>query len=64
MDKKYASSNLFPKGCKYDDQYQKDDEKRKSQLEESIAERIKLTLKLKLKLKLKLFDMPSLEGDE
>ena len=34
--------NLFLKGYKYDEWYRKDQEKSKSQLEETIAERVKL----------------------
>ena len=42
VDKRQNSNNLFLNGCKYDDCYQKYDEKSKSQLEETIAERVKL----------------------
>ena len=42
MDKKYDPSNLFIKGYKCDEWYKKDEEKNKSQPEETIAERVKL----------------------
>ena len=44
MDQKYDPSNLFLKSCKYDQWYKKDEEKSKSQPEETIAERAKLIL--------------------
>ena len=62
MDKKYDSSNLFLKGYKYDVLYKKDEEKSKSQREETIAERVKLRLQ-KLDNE-DLSDMPPLEGDD
>ena len=42
MDKKYDPSSLFIKGYKYDKLYKRDEEKSKSQLEETIVERVKL----------------------
>ena len=45
MDQKYDPSNLFLKSCKYDQWYKKDEEKSKSQPEETIAERAKLILR-------------------
>ena len=62
MDKKYDPSNLSIKGYKYDKWYKKDEEKRKTKLEETIAERVKLR-KQKADDK-DLSDMPPLEVDE
>ena len=42
IDKKYDPSNLFLKVYKYDEWYKKDEEKSKSQPEETITERVKL----------------------
>ena len=42
MDKKYDPSNLFIKGYKYHKLYKKNEEKSKSQPEETIVERVKL----------------------
>ena len=62
MDKKYDPSNLFINGYKYDKWYKKDEEKRKTKLEETIAERVKLR-KQKADDK-DLSDMPPLVVDE
>ena len=42
IDKKYDPSNLFLKFYIYDEWYEKDEEKSKSQPEETIAERVKI----------------------
>ena len=49
--KKYDPSNLFIKGYKYEKLYKKDEEKSKSQPEETIVERVKLKYK-KQKIKI------------
>ena len=71
MNKKYDSCNLFIKGYKYDGWYKKDEEKSKSQPEETITERVKL-MPQKKKVQKESDDttksvippMPPLEGDE
>ena len=62
MDKKYDPSNLFLEGYKYDILYKEDEEKSKSQLEETIAKRVKLRRQKADDEDLS--DMPPLEGDK
>ena len=62
MNKICYPCNLFLKGYKYDGWYRKDQEKSKSQLEETIAERVKLRRQEADDEDLS--DMPPLEGDE
>ena len=62
MNKKYDPSHLFLKGYKYDKWCKRDEEKSKSQLEETIAERVKLRRQKADNEDLS--DMPPLEGHE
>ena len=62
VDKKYDPSNLFIKDYKYDKWYKNDEEKSKSQPEETIADKVKLRRQKAYDEDLS--DMPPLEGDE
>ena len=64
MNKICYPCNLFLKGYKYDGWYRKDQEKSKSQLEETIAERVKLRRRRHKADDEDLSDMPLLEVRE
>ena len=64
MNKICYPCNLFLKGFKYDRRYRKDQEKSKSQLEETIAERVKLRRRRRKADDEDLCDMPPLEVGE